>query len=87
MSRSSDWRPLDLVRINSGSRERSTGRRKRIRRGRFETLENRFLLAVTLSPVVEASIHDEPRDGIGYSFNSSTTLIREVSSREDRAIA
>jgi hypothetical protein len=41
-----------------------------------------------LTPVVSASIHDEPRDGIGDSFNGSpfTGLLREQSSREDRSI-
>lgn len=41
-----------------------------------------------LLPVVVASIHDEPRDGLGDSFNSSSFegLLREQSTREDRAI-
>ena len=41
---------------------------------------------VVLEPVVVASIHDEPRDGSGDSFNSMAGLIREQSTREDRAV-
>ena len=41
-----------------------------------------------LTPVVVASIHDEPLDGLGDSFNNSPFdgLLRQQSSREDRAI-
>jgi hypothetical protein len=41
-----------------------------------------------LAPVVVASIHDEPRDGLGDSFNDPpfVGLIRATSSREDRPI-
>lgn len=41
-----------------------------------------------LMPIVAASIHDEPRDGLGDSFNADpfTGLLREQSTREDRAI-
>ena len=55
----------------------------------LEALERRDLLAIFLDPVVAASIHDEPRDGIGDSFNITfPTLIRQVEmgSMEDRAI-
>ena len=52
-----------------------------------------FLLAAVawaddLTPVVVASIHDEPRDGFGDYLNGSPFegLLRAVSSREDRAI-
>lgn len=38
------------------------------------------------SPVVSGSIHDEPRDGFGDTFNSFTGLLREQATREDRAI-
>jgi hypothetical protein len=41
-----------------------------------------------LAPVVVASIHDEPRDGVGDSFNDPpfVGLIRATSTREDRPI-
>ena len=41
-----------------------------------------------LTPVVVASIHDEPRDGFGDYLNDPPLvgLLRAVSSREDRAI-
>ena len=41
-----------------------------------------------LTPVVAASIRDEPPDGLGDSFNTVpfTGLLREQSTREDRAI-
>lgn len=44
--------------------------------------------AQTITPSVVASIHDEPRDGLGDSFNTSpfTGLLREQTSREDRAV-
>lgn len=44
--------------------------------------------AVIITPSVRASIHDEPRDGIGDSFNLSPFegLLRQQISREDRAI-
>jgi hypothetical protein len=46
------------------------------------------LLADNLTPVVVASIHDQPRDGLGDSFNAApfTGLLRQVSTQEDRAI-
>lgn len=46
------------------------------------------VLAVTLSPSVVASIHDEPLDGVGDSFNVEPFegLLRQQSYREDRAI-
>ncbi len=41
----------------------------------------------TFSPVVAASVHDEPVDGIGDSFNTGIPgLIRTQSTRADRAI-
>jgi hypothetical protein len=39
-----------------------------------------------LSPQVTFSVHDEPVDGLGDSFNSLTGLIRTQSSRADRAM-
>ncbi len=70
--------------------QRSSARtRCRHTRLRIESLERRDLLAIFLDPVVAASIHDQPRDGIGDSFNESfPTLIRqlEIGSIEDRAI-
>jgi len=41
-----------------------------------------------LLPAVKASIHDEPKDGLGDEFNGSPFegLLRETSSQEDRAI-
>ena len=46
-------------------------------------------LADDLLPAVRASIHDEPRDGLGDSFNDAPFegLLRVQSSRADRAIA
>ncbi|MCG3131252.1 MAG: hypothetical protein FLDDKLPJ_02030 [Phycisphaerae bacterium] len=45
-------------------------------------------MADDLSPVVIASIHDEPRDGFGDTFNESPFegLLRQQSTREDRAV-
>ncbi len=41
--------------------------------------------AVDLSPAISFSVHDEPPDGLGDSFNSFSGLIRFQSTREDRA--
>ncbi|GAG37880.1 unnamed protein product, partial [marine sediment metagenome] len=47
---------------------------------------------ISLTPDVVASIHDEPKDGIGDSFNSTDGLLRQIdpghdsTPKEDRAI-
>src|SRR5882672_9715369 len=48
-----------------------------------------FATATDLSPVVEASVHDQPVDGLGDSFNATpfTGLMRKIgTSQEDRAM-
>jgi hypothetical protein len=44
--------------------------------------------ATVITPTIKASIHDEPLDGIGDSFNAAPFegLLRHQSTREDRAI-
>lgn len=46
------------------------------------------VMADDVSPAVIASIHDEPRDGFGDTFNESPFegLLRQQSTREDRAV-
>src|SRR4051812_2307609 len=55
----------------------------------LEALEDRSLLSgTTFTPVVTASIHDEPRDGQGDSFNTVfDSLLGQAASAEDRAVA
>ncbi len=83
------WNSLTQAWHRNSSRNIPPAVRRRTRRklGRFEFLEQRLALSITLLPVVEASIHDEPRDGVGDLFNESLTgLLREQSTREDRAV-
>ncbi len=44
------------------------------------------LAAQSLTSVVAFSVHDEPVDGLGDTFNASTSLVRTQSTRADRAM-
>jgi hypothetical protein len=71
------------------SRKQTLDRRPTRRRLELELLEDRTLPSgTTFSPIVTASIHDEPRDGLGNSFNTVfDSTVRQTPSAEDRAIA
>jgi hypothetical protein len=72
---------------SDAKRNRLATRRNTHRRLGVEVLESRSLLAVTLSPIVEASFRDTSGDGAADSINSSFPgLVRQIPSAEDRAI-
>src|SRR5262249_2335545 len=70
-------------------RQQTVAPRRARRRLVLETLEARSLLSgTTFTPVATASIHDEPRDGQGDSFNTVfDSLLRQNAFVEERAIA